>query len=207
MIAECYKEYSDKQIITLKNETKTQIKLLSRILNLKKKSFRSFKLSQQEQKDFGNEIKRLNSIIQLAKIFSHASYKSTSQQEKVTAAAEKSRSIVFNIFEFSESSALESLKDLEKIVAVSGCVTRSERDLIVKAIGLSVGHWFKCPNGHIYAIGECGGAMETSKCNECGEAIGGRSHALLPTNTLAREMDGAQHAAWSEHNNLANFVL
>eukprot|EP00887_Chlorella_sp_A99_P008001 scaffold12.g8001.t1 len=26
------------------------------------------------------------------------------------------------------------------------------------------GHFFTCPNGHPYAIGECGGAMETSRC-------------------------------------------
>jgi hypothetical protein len=30
---------------------------------------------------------------------------------------------------------------------------------IMKAIGLDKGHWNKCPNGHFYVIGECGGAM------------------------------------------------
>jgi len=35
------------------------------------------------------------------------------------------------------------------------------------------GHWFTCPNGHIFSIGECGGAMQQSRCNECGEMIGG----------------------------------
>ena len=38
-----------------------------------------------------------------------------------------------------------------------------ERQQILKAVGLSQGHWFKCPNGHIYAIGECGGAMQESR--------------------------------------------
>ena len=33
-----------------------------------------------------------------------------------------------------------------------------ERSQIVKAMGMGLGHWFKCPNGHVYAIGECGGA-------------------------------------------------
>jgi hypothetical protein len=32
---------------------------------------------------------------------------------------------------------------------------------------------FECPNGHYYVIGECGGAMEKSKCPECKEEIGG----------------------------------
>ena len=26
-------------------------------------------------------------------------------------------------------------------------VTREEKDLIVKAMGMAQGHWFKCPNG------------------------------------------------------------
>ena len=46
----------------------------------------------------------------------------------------------------------------------------------------SNGHWYECPNGHRYFIGECGGAMEQGICNECGEVIGGGSHSLLPTN-------------------------
>lgn len=51
-------------------------------------------------------------------------------------------------------------------------------------------HWYKCPNGHIYAIGECGGAMQTSHCPTCKAEIGGNSHQLLPTNTKATEFDG-----------------
>ena len=30
--------------------------------------------------------------------------------------------------------------------------------MIMEATGLSAGHWFECPNGHTYAIGDCGGA-------------------------------------------------
>jgi hypothetical protein len=31
-------------------------------------------------------------------------------------------------------------------------------------------------------IGECGGAMETSRCPDCGGAVGGANHTLLATN-------------------------
>ena len=31
-------------------------------------------------------------------------------------------------------------------------VTREEKDLIVKAMGLTQGHWFKCPNGELNAL-------------------------------------------------------
>jgi len=83
-----------------------------------------------------------------------------------------------------------------------------ERKEIIKAMGLTQGHWFKCPNGHIYAIGECGGAMQEAKCNECGAQIGGGSHTLRSDNRLAGEMDGARFAAWSEQaNNMANFEI
>ena len=50
--------------------------------------------------------------------------------------------------------------------------------MISEAIGLSGGHWYECPNGHPYAIGECGGAMEKSVCPECKAEIGGLNHNL-----------------------------
>ena len=84
-------------------------------------------------------------------------------------------------------------------------LTAEEKKVIVEAIGLSKGHWFKCPRGHIYAIGECGGAMQRGTCPECGAVIGGASHRLEEGNELAPEMDGARHAAWSEQANLLNY--
>ena len=56
--------------------------------------------------------------------------------------------------------------------------------MIVKAMNFSQGHWYKCPNGHIYAIGECGGAMQESRCPECNARIGGTSHNLIPGNQV-----------------------
>ncbi len=44
---------------------------------------------------------------------------------------------------------------------------------IIEAIGLSRGHWNKCPNGHLYVIADCGGAMEEAKCPDCHAVIGG----------------------------------
>ena len=59
-----------------------------------------------------------------------------------------------------------------------------ERVMIVKAMNFSQGHWYKCPNGHIYAIGDCGGAMEQRSCPECGVIIGGRDHTLAQGNQV-----------------------
>jgi hypothetical protein len=59
--------------------------------------------------------------------------------------------------------------------------------------GTSAGHWFMCPNGHFYVIGECGGAMQTSICPDCREKVGGSSHTLLNTN---RPADNNTNPAW-----------
>jgi hypothetical protein len=53
------------------------------------------------------------------------------------------------------------------------------------AVGSYGGHWYYCPNGHIYTIGECGGAMQESTCNECGARIGGGQHRVRDDNRSA----------------------
>ena len=83
-------------------------------------------------------------------------------------------------------------------------ITILEKYQIVRALNLPKGHWFKCPNQHIYVITECGGAMEQRKCPEpgCNSEIGGVDHKLVANNELAPEMDNANYAAWSEAVNL-----
>lgn len=49
------------------------------------------------------------------------------------------------------------------------------------------GHLHPCPNGHFFAIGECG-AMQESRCVECGARVGVASHTLAAGN---RRADGA----------------
>ncbi|XP_053250798.1 NFX1-type zinc finger-containing protein 1 [Podarcis raffonei] len=106
-----------------------------------------------------------------------------------------------------ESEAKAKLKELEAALpTVAGLgISEEERKQIVAAVsGATRGHWFKCRNGHFYVIGECGGAMETTRCPECRETIGGERHTLESSNRLAPEMDGATHAAWSEETNRLN---
>ncbi|CAL4074138.1 unnamed protein product, partial [Meganyctiphanes norvegica] len=100
----------------------------------------------------------------------------------------------------------ELLKEGEKYIGNLG-ISNDERLMILEAMGLKQGHWYKCQNGHIYCITECGGAMEESKCPACGLKIGGRNHALARDNAVATEMDGSRHAAWSDHTNMNNFDL
>ncbi|KAF9584715.1 hypothetical protein BGW38_005439, partial [Lunasporangiospora selenospora] len=66
-------------------------------------------------------------------------------------------------------------------------VSDNEKMEIFKIMSASLrgnGHWYMCPNGHTYVIGECGMAMQESQCPECGARIGGGSHELLQTNSV-----------------------
>lgn len=65
------------------------------------------------------------------------------------------------------------------------CFTVSAVDFlkdISKAIGLPPGNFFSCSKGHIFVIGECGGAMEEGVCPDCKEEIGGTQHKLKGSN-------------------------
>lgn len=92
-----------------------------------------------------------------------------------------------------------------KLPATGLGISDEERKMIVSAMKMQPGHWYKCPNGHVYVITECGGAMESRQCPDCNATIGGGSHRLASGNQVASEMDGAQHPAWSEANNLLNY--
>jgi len=69
------------------------------------------------------------------------------------------------------------------------------------------GHWYRCPNGHPFLIGDCGGAMQVSRCPECKAPIGGAAHSLLSGNTRDAELealaaeDGAEASpfAWGRN--------
>nr|XP_046239135.1 NFX1-type zinc finger-containing protein 1 [Scatophagus argus] len=100
----------------------------------------------------------------------------------------------------------EAMTELDNKLPPTGLgITEEEREMIVSALKMRPGHWYKCPNGHVYLITECGGAMESRLCPDCNATIGGESHRLASGNQVASEMDGAQHPAWSENNNRVNF--
>uniref|UniRef100_A0A914Q6X0 RZ-type domain-containing protein n=1 Tax=Panagrolaimus davidi TaxID=227884 RepID=A0A914Q6X0_9BILA len=56
----------------------------------------------------------------------------------------------------------------------------------MNAVGSDVTHWYKCPNGHTYGIGDCGGVVMKTKCPECKEEIGGQFHRILGSNQDAQ---------------------
>ncbi|NXX41716.1 ZNFX1 protein, partial [Tricholaema leucomelas] len=163
--------------------------------------------SGQELSDLQAELQRLTYLLKLLARCEAARKKITPALAATIAAV---REILEGTKKFTEQDEAAVKAALERLWAALPAselgITEAERVQIVSAIGCPRGHWFKCRNGHIYVIGECGGAMERSRCPECHEVIGGANHALDSTNSLAPEMDGATHAAWSETaNNLLNF--
>ncbi|KAG8869904.1 hypothetical protein FRB97_000632 [Tulasnella sp. 331] len=79
-----------------------------------------------------------------------------------------------------------------------GTVLVEESEAILKASVASLtsmpefsarGYFYQCPNGHVYVITECGGAMQGSRCPECGATIGGGSHTPEDSNIAATEFE------------------
>lgn len=86
---------------------------------------------------------------------------------------------------------LRRLEDLKKKVLDRQDL--AEQALVLKAAmdyqGASLSsHVYFCPNNHPYVIGNCGGAMQVSRCPECGKPVGGSSHQLLGGNRRADEL-------------------
>ncbi|KAJ6020902.1 hypothetical protein N7540_006406 [Penicillium herquei] len=71
-------------------------------------------------------------------------------------------------------------------------VSNEERKAVLAAMATefrSTGHWYYCENGHPFTIGECGGAMQLSRCPECGAAVGGQNHLTTAGVTHAHDLE------------------
>lgn len=92
----------------------------------------------------------------------------------------------------------------EDAIKIQSGLTKME-DIVNAMRGeIKPGAWYNCPNGHPYTIGECGGAMEESKCPDCGAVIGGANHASAAGNTHS-SIDGSRHSAYGNEANMANY--
>ena len=168
-------------------------------------------LSLQQTSEVVSEIWRLSCMVRFCDLLCKLEERTISpeDQDRIKAAVQQIHESGWRCPKLTEESAksfLDLIEKLSKDYEVCG-LSSQERLMIVEAIGLKKGHWFKCRNGHYYCIGECGGAMVKSKCPECGEVIGGQQHRLVSDNVHAPEMDGSSHPAWSEATNLANYQL
>lgn len=174
---------------------------------VKRLMMHEYRVSPQELKAIRRECQRIklcNSLIAVDECYSVTTKSYKENQPKLEAI----RIVLYSgklVTEADEKEAKKMFKSLmSKVPGLD--ITDEERLMIVNAIDVGKqGFWFKCPNGHPYAIGECGGAMELSKCIDCGAPIGGINHALQAGNAHAGEMDGSQYPHYGELANLNNF--
>ncbi|KAF3130126.1 hypothetical protein TWF594_010522 [Orbilia oligospora] len=61
-------------------------------------------------------------------------------------------------------------------------------DAMTREFG-GTGHWYVCPNGHQFTVGECGQPMLIGTCNECGAEIGGQHHISVEGVTRDADLD------------------
>ncbi|CAG9771635.1 unnamed protein product [Ceutorhynchus assimilis] len=159
-------------------------------------------VTHQEVNDLTMEIKRLQGIVQYDNIHKSTCFQNAITKSDILNLRDSIRNVLFNNSKYTDSLddwIKPKLREFAfKVNPTLTIISDTERIEIVRAMELTKGHWYKCPNGHPYAIGECGGAMQTAKCF-CGAQIGGTDHALLRDNALAGEMDGATRSAWPGH--------
>lgn len=148
-------------------------------------------LSSQEVNDINCELNRFIAFLHLCRLESTKIYKMHCNNAHIQYQYDIARKTVCSVKKFTaEQNSIfrQSLGNLNRTLNNAIVLPTQERQQIVKALNLKQGHWYKCPNGHIYVITECGRAMQVSKCNECGAKIGGRRHTLLSSNQVATEM-------------------
>ena len=63
----------------------------------------------------------------------------------------------------------ELTTELNKTVTGLRGISISVKGQVVAGMGPTQGHWYSCPNGHVYNIGNCGGDTVESNCPDCHE--------------------------------------
>ncbi|XP_072949114.1 uncharacterized protein [Epargyreus clarus] len=199
-LSDTYNLYIDANLVEFKDEVIQQIDLICETL-----INNANKISQQQKQDIEKEIKRTNSIIQLAKIASNPDYKSLQEQPKVKAAFDKAKAVITHWAVYDENMGITRMKLLQEEINIPDVDTKHECE---SPIGPKGGQWYKCPNGHINYNKEGDEPINELKCNECDGVKRGRWYKCPnghincnegdePINELkCNECDGVKRGRW-----------
>lgn len=190
------------------------------------------RLSRQQMADFNMEMARGARLVGLAEVKTNPDYavavakQASSPQATTSSTAPENKvgDLVMGVealltavrpYHQDADSEVQRLTDQVRVVIQTLVpLSEAERKMIHTAMsvdfygrGKAQGHWLKCTNGHTYCVTECGGPMQRAKCPECQIDIGGENHSYVQGTTVATEMDGATHVAWSASNNMNNFLF
>lgn len=90
------------------------------------------------------------------------------------------------------SHELEPTRKMLQDTVLYNPVTSDEMRAVVSAMTADfqgTGHWYRCVNGHPFTVGECGAPMQTSRCPQCGETVGGQEHRNATGVTHANDIE------------------
>lgn len=89
----------------------------------------------------------------------------------------------------------DEIADVQKMLRESTFympVSNDEKAAVYQAMAREfsgTGHWYYCANGHPFTVGECGMPMQTSRCPQCGEPVGGQSHQAVAGVVRATDLE------------------
>lgn len=69
---------------------------------------------------------------------------------------------------------------------------RTNRSNIFTAMGFAGNHWYRCSNGHLYVVADCGALNQSGNCPECRARIGGGSQnvrAVRDESTIQQQIN------------------
>lgn len=100
-----------------------------------------------------------------------------------------------NAYSGQTAGMLEEVGEAEKMLRDStfyAPVTNEEKAAVYAAMAQSfrgTGHWYYCVNGHPFTVGECGMPMQTARCPQCGDVVGGNNHTPAAGVTRASDFE------------------
>ncbi|CAH0548130.1 unnamed protein product [Brassicogethes aeneus] len=144
------------------------------------------RISDQEIDDINQELTRQQRIVQFERIVAIPHYGQV--ETEVFELVRIIENDLFSKIRYTnevDANIMKNLKELNTRGASVVQITEAKRFSVVQAMGMVKGHWFKCPKGHVYAIENCGDAVMSGKCNECGALIGGTNYELSRGNLPA----------------------
>ncbi|KAG8227290.1 hypothetical protein J437_LFUL004839 [Ladona fulva] len=183
VIVECFENLSSASFQPSDSNAMTLFTYASKLIKTILGNLKS--ISPQQHSDFSNECLRFQLRMQLCLVERMPQF-NFRRDAAFLKTYEECKSLITSLKPFQSDLYDETYKKLEQLQKTLDKpigIPKLEMQSIVKAINLHQGHWYTCPNGHVYVIGDCGRAVLQSRCNECGEQIGGGSHRHLSTNT------------------------
>ncbi|THH09391.1 hypothetical protein EW145_g2049 [Phellinidium pouzarii] len=198
--------------LRIAEESDSQRQMLSSRILVLNSGLETFKFNLRVSQDAGLSKEDRESLIERIKVKIEDTKNSITEEVKRRRGNKQvPREQFENLFKNPAGAILEEWKELESSLcnnAIYSPISYEEKKQVVGALMSNwdfthSGHFYTCPNGHTFVISECGGAMETARCPECFETIGGTGHNLVSSNrrdfefeAIAREQ-GAQESPWA----------